>query len=399
MVLGSQTPRAGVSRRYMSSSRRGGRHRLLIGGAVAVLLGLAIWLLLPGDDDTTDAAEPAPVAGEVQTPAGLTPTVAPAQPDPPAPQIDRFTTGDPSTSNSSQEPIRPALTPTNAPNRTGSSTQRPAPQPVNQPAATPTRTRTVSAPAVAQRIEQARTLVTQGKLVDARSILNTALHSQISRNDAAVVRQQLMKINDQLIFSGRAEIDDPLVEIYTIQSGDLLSRIARKYDTSWEFLARINNIADPRRIRVGQKIKVIKGPFHLVVHKADFRVDAYLKQGDTPIYIRSFRAGLGKDDSTPLGKFIVKRGGKLADPPWTDPYTGEHFASANPLNPIGDFWVGLRGNEPATETLSGYGLHGTIEPQTIGTEASRGCVRMLPDDIKLIFYMMIEEKSEVTILP
>jgi lipoprotein-anchoring transpeptidase ErfK/SrfK len=29
----------------------------------------------------------------------------------------------------------------------------------------------------------------------------------------------------------------------------------------------------------------------------------------------------------------------------------------------------------------GYRLHGTLEPWTIGTDASSGCVRLLPEDV------------------
>lgn len=39
---------------------------------------------------------------------------------------------------------------------------------------------------------------------------------------------------------------------YTVQTGDTLSGIASKHGTTWQVLARLNKIDDPRKIRVGQ---------------------------------------------------------------------------------------------------------------------------------------------------
>lgn len=44
--------------------------------------------------------------------------------------------------------------------------------------------------------------------------------------------------------------------IYIVKSGDTLSSIAKKYNTTYQNLARINNIANPNLIYVGQKLKI-----------------------------------------------------------------------------------------------------------------------------------------------
>ena len=44
----------------------------------------------------------------------------------------------------------------------------------------------------------------------------------------------------------------------TVQYGDTLSGIAEKYNTSYEYLAKINDIANPNLIYVGQKIEVVE---------------------------------------------------------------------------------------------------------------------------------------------
>ena len=43
---------------------------------------------------------------------------------------------------------------------------------------------------------------------------------------------------------------------YTVRSGDTLSGIASKYDTTYQHLAQINGIANPNKIYAGQKIRV-----------------------------------------------------------------------------------------------------------------------------------------------
>lgn len=48
-------------------------------------------------------------------------------------------------------------------------------------------------------------------------------------------------------------------EIYVVKSGDTLSGIASKYGTTYQKLAAYNNISNPNKISVGQKIKIPKG--------------------------------------------------------------------------------------------------------------------------------------------
>jgi LysM repeat protein len=43
---------------------------------------------------------------------------------------------------------------------------------------------------------------------------------------------------------------------YTVQSGDTLSGIAAEHGTTWQELARINKLSDPRRLKVGQVLEL-----------------------------------------------------------------------------------------------------------------------------------------------
>jgi LysM repeat protein len=43
---------------------------------------------------------------------------------------------------------------------------------------------------------------------------------------------------------------------YTVKSGDTLSGIAAEHGTTWQELARLNRLSDPRRLRVGQVLEL-----------------------------------------------------------------------------------------------------------------------------------------------
>ena len=251
-----------------------------------------------------------------------------------------------------------------------------------------------------QRVTRGREEIAMNRPVDGRRTLSLALRSGVLPPRLAdEVRSDLARINERLVFSPEVLPDDPYVMAYTIEDRDALSRLPRKLgvQTDWRFMQRINNIRSPSSIQVGRRLKVVTGPFHAVVHKNDFRLDLWLGDEADPVFVRSFRVGLGADDGTPEGRFRVRPGSKLINPEWINPRTRERFLPDDPMNPIGEHWIGLTGDEPHLVTVEGYGLHGTIEPQSIGTQSSMGCVRMLADDIALLYEVLTEPASVITI--
>jgi lipoprotein-anchoring transpeptidase ErfK/SrfK len=119
---------------------------------------------------------------------------------------------------------------------------------------------------------------------------------------------------------------------------------------------------------------------------------------DEWVYVKSFKVGLGEANGTPVGTFVVKKGSKLIDPPWINPHTGEKFAGGDPKNPIGHRWVGLEGQGDSAQH-TGYGIHGTIDPDSIGQQRSMGCVRMATGDIELVWELLGQQVSVVKIVP
>jgi len=262
----------------------------------------------------------------------------------------------------------------------------------------------VNSPSVRALIEEGGKAAQENRLVEARRLLNRALHDpSATESERERLRDAIGQMNETLVFSATVVPGDPLTETYTIKDRDNLSTLVRKHRLSVEskLIQRVNRIADPTRIRVGQNIKFVRGPFHAVVDKSAFRLDLYADITDgagNRLFIRSFPVGLGEHGSTPTGSFVVNSS-KMENPSWVNPRTREKFDKDDPKNPIGDRWLGLTGTSAETQTLSGYGIHGTIEPDSIGKEMSMGCIRCRSEDVEVIYEMLVPEASTVEIVP
>ena len=215
----------------------------------------------------------------------------------------------------------------------------------------------------------------------------------------ATIRAELNRIGQLLLLSRQPTDGDPVTQSYVVQRGDILTKIGRQHQVPWQFIMRINGIRRDRDLKAGQLIKVPHGPFGAVITKSTYQMDVYLtdRHGQRH-YVWSCPVGLGADDSTPAGRWVVGSG-KKKNPDWKNPRTGAYFKASDPKNPIGEYWIPLRGIDQVTGPLTGFGIHGTIEPQSIGQQRSMGCVRLRPDDVVLAFDMLAEQRSEVTIRP
>jgi len=249
-------------------------------------------------------------------------------------------------------------------------------------------------------ISDGRNRMGAGELIDARTELNDALQSgHLSDADATAARTLLMQINQTVVFSPKPFAGDPYAVAYSVRQGDSLARIAFAHDSTWQLLARINHL-DPRRLRYGTTIKVVHGPFFAVVRKGAYTLDAYLgalpgKPGS--MYVMSFPVGLGRDDSTPTGLWAIAPHAKLKHPTYYPPEGGPQIDADDPKNPLGGYWIALTGIEGQAVGRTSYGIHGTIEPDSIGHQSSMGCIRLRNDDIALVFDLMVEGKSLVRV--
>ena len=238
--------------------------------------------------------------------------------------------------------------------------------------------------------------------VAARAILTRLLDgSATTTADRLRAYEAINKLNAVLTFSERVLANDPYAKQYTVKEGDSLSNIrkAQHLDCEWRFLQRINHLSNERSIRIGQVLKTPTGSFHGEVHKSEFRLNIFEGDGPDRVMVASYPISLGEFNSTPTGAFAIRPRSKLIDPEWRNPRTGQHFQSNDPANPIGERWIGLKGIEPHNKDFEGYGIHGTTDIGSIGKQASMGCVRMLPQDVEVVYELLTEPNSIVTIAP
>lgn len=103
----------------------------------------------------------------------------------------------------------------------------------------------------------------------------------------------------------------------------------------------------------------------------------HLIESDT--VVATYPVGIGIDDSTPQGMFEIVN--MIVAPDWYDRREGRVIPQGDPENPLGDHWIGLGYGTTTTP----YGIHPTIEPESIGSDMSRGCIRMRPEDAAKVF--------------
>lgn len=177
---------------------------------------------------------------------------------------------------------------------------------------------------------------------------------------------------------------------YTVLPNDYLDKIGARFGVSDEVLARDNGIVDPDLIIPGQKIRIDNR--HIVpevlqtgiVINLPQRMLFYFQDGKL---INAYPVGLGKPTwPTVQGTFHIVRLEK--NPVWVVPKSiqeemaresqiVEDRVPPGPGNPLGVFWMGL--NAP------GYGIHGTIAPESVYHFQTHGCIRLHPDDIAQLF--------------
>ena len=171
----------------------------------------------------------------------------------------------------------------------------------------------------------------------------------------------------------------PEKERYTIQYGDSLNKIAQHNYTSIEAILRLNpsiqnnkSIIHPRQV-----VSLLTSAWRIRISKSQYILILYNNQ---KLY-RLYHVGIGREDRTPTGTFVITS--RLVHPAWTPP--GKNIPYGDPENILGTHWLGLHPFGNTDPTLSGYGIHGTWSPGSIGTGASAGCIRLQNDDIEELF--------------
>jgi L,D-transpeptidase ErfK/SrfK len=201
---------------------------------------------------------------------------------------------------------------------------------------------------------------------------------EIERNDFFVAKE------DDVI--GR------LAEI-KLERGDTLPDIARHFSLGINTVNSANPGVDTWVPEAGEHLllplsfilpdTLRKG---IVINLAAMRLFHFRKNGHL-LTASTYPVGIGTEEQpTPMGKMYITR--KKLRPTWYVPavIAEDHrekgdFLPAKvppgPLNPLGEYALYL--------SRSGYLIHGTNKPASIGLRATYGCIRLYPEDIKRLY--------------
>lgn len=192
-----------------------------------------------------------------------------------------------------------------------------------------------------------------------------------------------------------AQGDDVVGWLATVrlEKGDTLPDVARHFSLGLNSVSAANPGIDIWVPDAGERI-LLPLSFILpdtrrdgiVINLAAMRL-FYFKSNGSRLAVSTYPVGVGTEDRpTPMGRMHVTR--KKHRPTWYVPASiaADHRKKGDPLppqvppgplNPLGKYALYL--------SASGYLIHGTNKPASIGLRASNGCIRLFPEDVEKLF--------------
>ncbi|WP_089682548.1 L,D-transpeptidase family protein [Billgrantia gudaonensis] len=193
------------------------------------------------------------------------------------------------------------------------------------------------------------------------------------------------------------EEGDLIGEDYTVEAraDETLLDIARRHNVGYEEIRRANPEVSVWMPGEGTEVVIpaqrLLPPVPregIVINVAELRLYYYpeVEEDEIP-RVETYPIGIGREGfDTPLGKTETTM--RIENPAWYPPESVREEAEARgeeaprvvppgPDNPLGDHAILLG--------FDGYLIHGTNRPDGIGMRASRGCIRMFPEDIESMF--------------
>lgn len=214
-------------------------------------------------------------------------------------------------------------------------------------------------------------LIDEGKLDLAREQAFALLDAPRPPLARRPIERLLGDLHTRMVFS-RYPMQEKI--IHQVRAGDTLGKLARRHGTTVDSISAINDL-DDNLIRIGDRLHILTGDFACEVSKSTNEMVVTLNDR----FFKRYLVGTGTDSGTPEGDYRITL--RIRHPVWYRP-DGQTIDYGDPDNLLGTHYLKL--------DLPGIGLHGTWEPDSVGSQSSAGCVRLVNDDIEELFYLLPE---------
>lgn len=207
------------------------------------------------------------------------------------------------------------------------------------------------------------------------------------------------------VYERPANGDDMVGEAFIVHpnNGERLTDVGERYDIGVFEMIEANPQFKGRRLKSSDRI-VVPSSYILPIYQEGLVINIpelrlyYFPKGSNKVY--TYPVGLGRSEwRTPTAKAHVVR--KKEHPNWYPPKSIKEFVyeqtgkvledvvPPGPENPLGPAAIYI--------SKSGYLIHGTNQPWTIGKLVSSGCIRLFNDDI-VELYSMVQKGEPVHLI-
>lgn len=208
---------------------------------------------------------------------------------------------------------------------------------------------------------KAEDLIAQGEYRDALAELTRFYDApSLSAEDQQKLVNLLDPLAGKVIYSSEHLLEHPRV----VRTGEELGTIAYEYGVPEKLLHNVNRnqVNNPRVLRPGTELKVIRGPFEAHISLGKGKLTLFVGE----LYAGHFPITVGRDPAPQPGTYYVKQIMQGRDYVTND---GRSIPADSPDNPYGRWWIDL-GSE-----MSIHGAAGN------GNSDGKGCVSLSAVDI------------------
>jgi lipoprotein-anchoring transpeptidase ErfK/SrfK len=223
-------------------------------------------------------------------------------------------------------------------------------------------------------------------MLEAGKVYAKAMNFCQEARQRSLLEERLGRVNIGILLSRQ---NMPQKVAYVVKPNDAVEKIARKFGTTRELIARINGLGSGNVIRVGQTLAVFTGKFSIAVTRHKYEMVLEMDR----VFFKRYRVCIGAENKTPVGSFVITE--REVNPTWWPEGRGA-IPAGDERNLLGTRWLATKDKQNPEDDKRGLGIHGTTDESSLGRSVSAGCIRMLNSDVEEL-HMLVPVGTPVAI--